>query len=193
MAPERALRARLAAYLSLLSRWNRRMNLVAFDDPDKAVDRLIVEPLMAAQWIPGEAGLLIDVGSGGGSPAIPLKLALPDLALVMVESRVRKAAFLQEAVRELGLSGTEVARSRFEALVEAGTLAARMDVVTVRAIRVGTQELAALGTFLRPGGRLLWFRAGQGKPPLASGLEVAGEYPLLSGQAGQLSILRKVP
>lgn len=192
VAPEPELRRRLAAYLSVLYRWNRRINLVAFDDPDKAIDRLILEPLVAARWIPDEAGSLIDIGSGGGSPAIPLQLALPRLALVMVERRVRKAAFLREAVRELELKDARVERARFEALTESPDFAGRTDVVTVRAVRVGVSELTALAAMLRPRGLLLWFRARQGPQSTTAALEVVGEHPLVPALGSQLLILRKL-
>src|SRR5206468_1311667 len=99
----------LAAYLALLSRWNKKINLTALDvatPSDDAVDRLIVEPLAAARLLVPEDRTCIDVGSGGGSPAIPLKIAVPRLQMLMVESRARKAAFLNEAVRQLELSET---------------------------------------------------------------------------------------
>jgi 16S rRNA (guanine527-N7)-methyltransferase len=97
--------ARLASYFELLQRWNEKINLTSLGDTDESVDRLIMEPLAAARFLP-RGGRLIDIGSGGGSPAIPLAIALRTSALTMVESRGRKAAFLREAVRTLGLTGS---------------------------------------------------------------------------------------
>src|SRR5438128_1758354 len=93
-----ALSSRLLVYFDLLSHWNRTINLTSLSDPDEAIDRLILEPLAAAQQLPGGA-VLVDLGSGGGSPAIPLALALGTRTVVMIESRARKAAFLREALR----------------------------------------------------------------------------------------------
>ena len=73
------------------------MNLTALDDRESGLDRLIVEPLMAVERLPTNRGRVVDIGSGGGSPAIPMKLAAPGVDLLMVESKVRKAAFLREA------------------------------------------------------------------------------------------------
>ena len=118
------------------------MNLTAFslDYPSAdAIDRLLIEPFLVAgllrahiEPIPGP--LLLDLGSGGGSPAIPLKIGLPNLKLLMVESRGKKAAFLREAIRQVGLTRAEVLNVRIEAL--AG-LAGQMvpDFVSVRAVR----------------------------------------------------------
>ena len=93
----------LGEYLALLRRWNARMNLTALDEPDNAVDRLIVEPVVASAAIDASARVLVDIGSGGGSPAIPLKVARPELALTMIEVKTRKSVFLREVVRHLGL------------------------------------------------------------------------------------------
>ena len=84
------LAEKLATFYALLSRWNQKINLTALADPDEAIDRLILEPLLAARHVPASRTRLMDVGSGGGSPAIPLKLALPQLALTMVEVKVEK-------------------------------------------------------------------------------------------------------
>jgi 16S rRNA (guanine527-N7)-methyltransferase len=102
----------LDAYYALLSRWNQRINLTSIGNRDEAVDRLLLEPLLAARFVASGARAFIDIGSGGGSPAIPLKLALPHLALTMVEAKTRKAAFLREAVRHLGLRETGVENAR---------------------------------------------------------------------------------
>ena len=94
----------LAAYYELLARWNRKINLTSLENLDEAIDRLLLEPLVASRYLPASANRLMDVGSGGGSPAIPFKLAVPRLRLTMVEAKARKSAFLREAVRHLSLA-----------------------------------------------------------------------------------------
>ena len=84
------------------------------------MDRLVVEPLVAVQWMPRGAKSVVDIGSGGGSPAVPLKLAVPELGLRMVESRTRKAAFLREVVRHLALKDVVVETCRYEELSRRG-------------------------------------------------------------------------
>src|SRR3954451_7573204 len=84
------LATQLAVYYQVLAHWNRKINLTSLSDSDEAVDRLLLEPVAAAAQLP-QAVELIDLGSGGGSPAIPLALAIGAPHLVMVESRVRKA------------------------------------------------------------------------------------------------------
>jgi 16S rRNA (guanine527-N7)-methyltransferase len=152
---------RLADYLALLGRWNARINLTALDAAglsDEAIDVLAIEPLMAARLLRPTDRVLIDVGSGSGSPAVPFKLAAPWLRVVMVESRTRKAAFLQEVVRQLDLPNVAVENCRIE------DLAARApreiaDVVTVRAVRLDDGVWRALAGIIRPSGRVLLFRS----------------------------------
>jgi 16S rRNA (guanine527-N7)-methyltransferase len=153
------LARQLAAYLELLARWNRKINLTGLrvDPPDEeAIDRLVIEPVAAAKFLAPEDRVALDVGSGGGSPALPLKLAVPRLRFVLVESKVRKAAFLREAVRELGLEDVRVENRRLEDLEVPAELA---DVATLRAVRIDRGLTTALGRFVRPGGRVFAFGA----------------------------------
>lgn len=145
----------LEVYLELLTRWNRRLNLTALRlEPlaDESVDRLLVEPLQAARHVWASDRTAVDIGSGGGSPAIPLKLAVPHLHLTLVESKARKAAFLREVVRTLALRDTEVANCRFESLQSPPA-----DLITLRAVRADPDLMVAARSRLRDDGRLLWF------------------------------------
>lgn len=155
--------ARLEAYLHLLARWNRAINLTALSldgFPDATLDRLLGEPLAAASHVPDDGGSWFDLGSGGGTPAIPLKIARSSLALTMVESRSRKAAFLGEAVRVLKLERTVVLAERFEKLDSSTNASA--DLVTVRAVRVDAVFLRAALGLLKAGGRLMLFKSSGG-------------------------------
>ena len=137
----------LETYYQLLTKWNAKINLTAFrltpEGDDAAIDRLIIEPVVAARYIPENARTLLDAGSGGGSPAIPLKLASANLGLRMVEVKTRKAVFLREAVRALGLRDAEVETSRFEELLPRAELHEALDLVSIRAVRV-SERLAVV-------------------------------------------------
>jgi 16S rRNA (guanine527-N7)-methyltransferase len=155
--------AQLGDYIGLLTKWNKSINLTALSvDPltDEAIDRLLVEPLVAARRIHPTDALLIDIGSGGGSPAVPLKIAAPWLRLVMVEVKVRKSAFLREVVRHLGLTDTVVENRRFEELLSSPDLFEAADIVSLRAVRADRKLWRGLQALLKPGGRLFWFGAG---------------------------------
>jgi 16S rRNA (guanine527-N7)-methyltransferase len=189
---------RLVHYYTLLGKWNEKINLTSFQLPpggtDEAVDRLLVEPVVAAQHVAPEARTALDVGSGGGSPAIPLKLTVPALTLRMVESKTRKAVFLREALRDLGLRDATVETSRFEELLARPELHEALDLVTIRAVRVEPRTLVTLQAFLRPGGDLFLFRgpggadvSGSVTPPLSW----VATYPLIEELRSRLVILRK--
>lgn len=148
----------LDEYWLLLARWNTRVNLTALPlegYPPESVDRLIVEPLLSVRAVPPGPATWFDLGSGGGSPAIPIKIARPGAALIMVESRWRKAAFLREVVRNLGLAAAQVANERFESVAEQQPGVA--DCITVRAVRPDGNVLMTARSLLKTSGRLILF------------------------------------
>ena len=199
---QRATRARLdltatlleqlTAYVELLQRWNERMNLTALDDRDTGLDRLVIEPLVAARHLPSLAARVIDVGSGGGSPAIPLRLAMQGGSMLMVETKTRKAAFLREAIRQLGLEETRVEPGRFESLLAVPDLHEAFDVLTLRAVRVEGRVLRGVQAFLRPGGALFLFRAGRDEPAgIEPPLRWRATYPLVDSLRSRLVVVEK--
>jgi 16S rRNA (guanine527-N7)-methyltransferase len=192
------LAAGLETYYVLLAKWNARINLTAFQldatGQDEAVDRLLIEPLVAARHISQSAVTALDIGSGGGSPAIPLALAAPRLHLRLVESKTRKAVFLREALRELGLGRAEVETTRFEELLARPDLHEAMDLVTVRAVRVEPRTLMSLQAFLRVRGQLFLFRGPGGADvadTLAPALSWSATYPLVESLRSRLLVLEK--
>lgn len=186
----------LDRYYALLSKWNAKINLTSFKleagEDDEAVDRLLLEPIVAARHVPPQAASAIDIGSGGGSPAIPFTLGSPRLHLRMVESKTRKAVFLREALRELNLGRAEVETSRFEELLARPELHEGMDLLTIRAVRIEPRTLMSLQAFLKPGGLLFLFRGPTGDiPELTPPLSWAATYPLVESLRSRLVILRK--
>ncbi len=127
-APPEALVAQLSIYLDLLLKWNARTNLTAIREPEEIVRRHFGESLFVAAHLP-ECGTLLDLGSGAGFPGLPIQLARPGLRVTLAESQHKKASFLREVVRTLGLS-TEVWADRAENL----PVERRFDVVTLRAV-----------------------------------------------------------
>lgn len=188
-----ALAERLIAYYSLLSHWNRKINLTSLSDPKEAVDRLLLEPVAAAASLP--SGLeLVDLGSGGGSPAVPLALALAVPQLVMVESRGRKAAFLREALRELRIPGT-VESSRFEDVCRRPEYAGRFGLLSVRAVRLDAAALQSIADLLRPGAVAALFGSEEltAQPDALPGsLRLLSSRPLLAAHGSALSILQRL-
>ena len=184
------------AYFAELARWNRKINLTALsldgDGSDEAVDRLLIEPAVASRYIPASSRSLLDIGSGGGSPAIPIKLCRPDLSLTLVEVKVRKSAFLRQVSRTLGLDRTQVETSRFEELLVRPDLHESVDVVTVRAVKIDQATLLGIQAFLRPSGYLLNFTAGEeAVPSPPPPLKPRGTHILIHENRSRLVIFQK--
>jgi 16S rRNA (guanine527-N7)-methyltransferase len=187
----------LENYYALLEKWNAKINLTSRLEPqsrDESIDRLLVEPLVAATHVLPDAATLIDIGSGGGSPAIPLTLALPRLRLVLVEPKTRKAVFLREAIRALQLDRARVETSRFEELLTRPELHEGLDLVTLRAVRVEPRTLVGLQAFLKVGGQLFLFRGPGGldvQTALTPPLSWNATYPLVESLRSKLVVLQK--
>jgi 16S rRNA (guanine527-N7)-methyltransferase len=126
-------RAKLDAYIALLAKWNATYNLTAIREPERMVTHHILDALAVLPHLPAgdpNARLqLLDVGSGGGVPAIPLAIARPDWHVVALDSSHKKGAFLQQAVSELPLANAEAVIAR----VEEYAPSAPFDVVISRA------------------------------------------------------------
>ena len=193
------LASRLETYFRLLETWNRKINLTGLtlaEATPETIDRLVIEPLVAARHIPTAVARMLDVGSGGGSPAIPIALALPSIRLLMVESKTRKAVFLREAVRAVELDGAEVAASRFEELLTRPELHEAHDLVTIRAVRIEPRVLSNLQAFLKPRGLLFLFRGATTADPsetVPPPLTWSATYPLLESMRSRLVVLEKRP
>lgn len=187
----------LETYYRLLATWNQKINLTALnlaEATDEAFDRLLIEPLVAARYAPANPGRLIDIGSGGGSPAIPFVLASPQLSLLMVESKMRKSVFLREAIRALGLATAEVATARYEELLARPELHEAHDLLTIRAVRIETRVLLALQAFVRPGGQIFLFRGAVASDPnhvAPPPLTWQATYPLVEALRSRLVVLSK--
>jgi 16S rRNA (guanine527-N7)-methyltransferase len=120
---------RFGAYLELLGRWNERVNLTAIREPKEIIQRHFVECAFAGWHLPPGLETLLDYGSGAGFPGIPFALVRPEIRVTLAEAQGKKAAFLQEAVRVLGISG-EVYNGRVESVPPDR----RFDAVSLRAV-----------------------------------------------------------
>ena len=185
---------RLEAYFQLLTLWNQRINLTALPlspPTDETFDRLLIEPLAAARFSAEPPQAWFDLGSGGGSPAIPFKIAHPSARLTMVESKTKKAAFLREAIRVLGLTDTSVIDERFETISDEGR-ASGLDLVTVRGVKSDPRLFRAIHRLLAPAGRLFLFHSAETQPQVP--LDFTTDQVARLGTAGdaRVTILRPV-
>ena len=119
-------------YLIELEKWNRKISLTAIREEQEIIIKHFIDSFSYVKGFdPRPAAKLLDMGSGAGFPALPLKIAFPDLEITLVEAVQKKASFLRHIIRTLALSGVEVADKRTEALPE--SYSAVYDVVTARA------------------------------------------------------------
>jgi 16S rRNA (guanine527-N7)-methyltransferase len=107
-----AQRERLRAFVTLLDRWNRTYNLTAIRDPERMLTHHVLDSLAARPWIAGPR--VLDVGTGGGLPGIPLAIVAPQLHVTLLDSNSKKTAFVLHAAGALGLDNVEVVTTRAE-------------------------------------------------------------------------------
>jgi 16S rRNA (guanine527-N7)-methyltransferase len=165
----------LCAYLVLLAKWNKVYNLTAVRDEEKMVSHHVLDSLAVLPHVKGAR--LLDVGSGGGLPGIPLAIARPDLHVALLDSNQKKTAFLQQVAIELGLKNVEVVQQR----VEEYQPAALFDIVISRAFADLGEFVSLARHLLAPGGQ---FAAMKGINPheevahLPAGISVQQVLPL---------------
>ncbi|MEP7310561.1 MAG: 16S rRNA (guanine(527)-N(7))-methyltransferase RsmG [Acidobacteriota bacterium] len=183
----------IETYYLLLNHWNKRINLSALPLEtmgDQAIDRVLIEPLVAAAAVPDGLLRWWDLGSGGGSPALPIRIVRPEAQLTLVEARSRKVAFLREAVRELALSNVEVVAGRFEDVVGRRELDGTADLVTVRAVRIDASLLDLSRKLLKKSGGLLLFATRDAPIPATRLFTLERTVELIPGGRAELLVLK---
>ncbi len=152
----------LENYLALLVKWNARMNLTAVREPAEIVRRHFAESLFAAGQIPARVKTLLDFGSGAGLPGIPIAIVRPEMGVTLAESQNKKATFLREAVRTLGLKA-EVWPARVEEMPPERVF----DAVTLRAVDKMADACRTAANRLSPRGWIAVFATRRTEPALA--------------------------
>lgn len=144
-----AAQEKLLAYAALLYKWNKTFSLTAMREEEKAVSHHLLDSLAILPFVAG--GNLLDVGSGGGMPGIPLAIACPELQVTLLDSNSKKTAFLRQAAIELGLSNVAVHCGR----VEQYDPAIRFAAITSRAFAELADFVSLSGHLLADGGSWL--------------------------------------
>jgi 16S rRNA (guanine(527)-N(7))-methyltransferase RsmG len=155
---------RLKAYMRELCEWNRNIsNLISGNDEQRFVERHLLESLQPAYWLKEAGGdRWLDLGSGGGLPALPLIIAGVGKEWTLVESRRTKTLFMRRVVEALGLPGITVVNERIENVVAGGELGARFDGFTSRATMTLAPTLLVAAPMLVSGGSaFLWKGSGR--------------------------------
>ena len=162
-ADRRRVLARLKAFAGELLRWNQGVsNLISHDDEPRLLDRHIAESLAGISIVNNlSCSKLVDFGSGGGFPALPLALAGVGRHWTLVESRRNKTLFLRRAVQELAIADIQVITGRLEVLIEENPASLACDGFTSRATMKLGPTLGLAASIVRPGGHaILWKGSG---------------------------------
>lgn len=141
---------KLLSYLSLLDKWNRVYNLTAVRETERMVSHHLLDSLAIVPYV-GTGRRVLDVGSGGGLPGIPLAIARPDLQVTLIDSVAKKTAFLLQAKAEMGLDNVTVVTGRVEAHQEA----VGFNTITSRAFSDLKEFVTLTRHLLAPGGHWL--------------------------------------
>ncbi|MFI5202194.1 MAG: 16S rRNA (guanine(527)-N(7))-methyltransferase RsmG [Candidatus Kapaibacterium sp.] len=159
----------MSGYAKLLSQWNSKINLISRKDEAHILDRHILHSLTLA--MPGTSDhpisgydfrnkRALDIGTGGGLPGIPLKIAIPSLDVTLVDSTQKKIAAVNEMVIELGLTGIRVIAARAEDLANSPEYAREYDVIVSRAVAPLEDLVKWSRGLLKPGGVLFSLKGG---------------------------------
>lgn len=189
--PQRALVTR---HQALIREWNEYASLVSMGDLERLEERHVVDALGLGgviRRVAGDSATLLDVGSGGGFPVIPLKVLMPGLAVTLVERSAKKVGFLRQVVGDLGLVGVEVVHGEFPGAVAAS----RPAVITARAVEVPKKVFKGLKSFLAGGSVFLW--QGGTFPPGVEGMfhveQVEDAWSRAGLRRGRLAVVTKRP
>jgi len=159
VSPDQA--ARLDAFLDELMVWNPKINLTGITSRDRLVDELLADSILPVPWLP-DTGTLLDVGSGAGFPAIPIKILKPGLEARLIEPRAKKAHFLKQVIRLTRLHDMEVVQGRLEEKSET-VVSKGYDVITSRAFAPLPAFVSLCAPFLSSGGCMVAFLGAGGR------------------------------
>jgi 16S rRNA (guanine527-N7)-methyltransferase len=141
-------------YIDLLLRWNQKTSLTSVIEPTEILRFHFGESLLAASTVPIRYGRLADVGSGAGFPAVPIRMVSAGLSVILIESNQKKATFLMEVVRALGLENIDVRRSRMDRV---SLNEEEIDFISARALGIDDDFLSWAHNSLNLGGSVvLW-------------------------------------
>ena len=163
-------------FLDELLRWNQRINLTSITDRTEALEKHLLDSLVLLKYLPAK-GCLLDMGSGGGLPGIPLAIACPELTVVSVDSVGKKINFQKHIKRLLSLANLQARHQRIEDLGEENFF----DVVTARALSNLGSLVAWAAPRQKEGGQLLLMKGPEGPAELDSYLSIKGKEYRLDG------------
>lgn len=186
-------------YARELQAWNRKMNLTTVVDEKDIIIRHFLDSLTPCRLLSG-VGELLDIGSGGGFPGLPIKIAMPALRVTLMDSVEKKVHFIRHIIRTLGLAGVEAVSGRVESPELVHGLSGSFDFVISRAFAELDAFVSLAAPYLRAGGMLIAMKGPAAATEVAAMGQVKGfsdpevmevEVPF-SGRTTTLVVMRKV-
>ena len=166
-------------HASLLLEWNRKTNLTAITDPEEMAIKHFVDSIAAVSMLP-KTGTLLDIGSGGGFPGLPLKIVAPELSVLLIDASRKKVSFLRHAIRMLKLDGIAARHARAEELAKEGGCRDKFDAVVSRALTDLKAFFEMALPLAGPGGVVLAYKANLSDAEIGKALRFAESH----GQTG---------
>lgn len=170
----------LARFLEELIRWNRSVNLTAIDDPAAVGELHLLDSLAVVPHVPAGSHV-VDVGTGGGFPGVPLAILRPDVRVELIDRTEKKILFLKTTLARLGISNASARHLRLEGRREAEKLPL-FDVAVSRAFTAPPEWLELARHYVRPGGRILTM-LGADRPDPVAWSQAVGEDRILADQS----------
>ena len=145
-------------YLRELKKWNEKINLTSLKDETEIIEKLFIDSLFFLKFLRIKAtSQHLDIGSGAGFPAIPIKIIFPHINLTLLEVRKKKASFLKHVIRFLSLKNTKVIDRRFEEIHKCGYIVENFDLITIRGIGITKKIITISYNLLNQGGIFIYF------------------------------------
>ena len=179
------VRERLLTFCDELLHWNRKVNLTAIRDPDEAIEKHLVDSLTLLPFVK-EGEVLVDLGSGGGFPGIPLAIARPGLRVLSVDAVAKKIAFQRHVARLLLLANLEAWHGRAEEVPSHLPKGEGADLVVSRAFSSLVQFVRLALPYLKPSGRMIAMKGPEGEQEVAEALAELADLGVACGEVNDL-------
>ncbi|HPD32929.1 MAG TPA: 16S rRNA (guanine(527)-N(7))-methyltransferase RsmG [Candidatus Kapabacteria bacterium] len=161
-------------YTDELKRWNKYVNLISRKDIDNILDKHILHSLSILKYVPiFDNAICLDIGSGGGLPGIPLKIAKPNMKLIMIDSIAKKINIIKQIVEKLDLKNVELINDRVENLAKNKTYANSIDYVIARAVASTDLILKWSIPLIKNNGKIVLLKGGDLSKEIADANRIA--------------------
>lgn len=144
----------MACHAEQLQKWNRKINLTAITDPLSMACKHFLDAILVQPYINTQEKKVLDMGSGGGFPGLPLKLLNPDMQMVLVDASQKKVNFLKHVIRMLGIGGIEAIHARMEDFHNDPDFKGRFDSVLARGFAKLESLVCLAAPVLNPAGTI---------------------------------------